>query len=62
MGEQEVVINQDKPYGTLQKLLDISLLKSLGWKPNIALKNGTRSVYKWYLKGINLKKLAKLSH
>ena len=36
--------DQNKPDGTLQKLLDISQLKSLGWKPNIALKNGTRNV------------------
>lgn len=52
MGEQEVVINQDKPYGTPQKLLDISQLKSLGWKPSIVLKDGIKSVYVWYLKGI----------
>ncbi len=53
MGEQEVVINQDKPDGTLQKLLDISKIIELGWKPNIDLKNGIQSVYKWYLKGMN---------
>jgi len=49
MGEQEVVINQDKPDGTLQKLLDISKIKNLGWKPNIALKDGIRNVYEWYV-------------
>jgi GDP-L-fucose synthase len=42
--------DQDKPDGTLQKLLDISKIKKLGWKPNIALKNGIRDVYEWYLK------------
>ena len=52
MGEQEVVINQDKPDGTPKKLLDISQIKGLGWKPNIALKDGIRNVYEWYLKGI----------
>ena len=45
--------DQDKPDGTLQKLLDISKIKKLGWKPNITLKNGIQSVYKWYLKGEN---------
>ena len=44
--------DQDKPDGTPQKLLDISQIKELGWKPNIALKDGIRSVYEWYLKGI----------
>lgn len=41
----------DKPDGTPQKLLDISRIKKLGWKPNIDLKNGIRRVYQWYLKG-----------
>ena len=52
MGEQAIVINQDKPDGTLQKLLDISKIKELGWKPNIDLKDGIHRVYKWYLRGI----------
>ncbi len=46
MGEQEVVITQDKPNGSLQKFLDISKIKKLGWKPNIALKDGIHSIYK----------------
>ena len=40
----------NKPDGTPQKLLDISQIKKLGWKPNIALKDGIRDVYEWYLK------------
>ena len=42
--------DQSKPDGTPQKLLDISQIKKIGWKPNIDLKDGTRSVYEWYLK------------
>jgi GDP-L-fucose synthase len=42
--------DQSKPDGTLQKLLDISRIKRLGWKPTINLKEGIRSVYEWYLK------------
>ena len=42
--------DQNKPDGTLQKLLDISKIKKLGWKPNIALKDGIRNVYEWYVK------------
>ena len=42
--------DQAKPDGTLQKLLDISKIKKLGWKPSIALKDGIRNVYQWYVK------------
>ena len=44
--------DQDKPDGTPQKLLDISKIKELGWKPKIALKDGIRIVYEWYLEDI----------
>jgi GDP-L-fucose synthase len=46
--------DQNKPDGTSQKLLDISMIKNLGWKPKIALKDGIRNVYKWYLEGMSL--------
>ncbi|MBW2574609.1 MAG: GDP-L-fucose synthase [Deltaproteobacteria bacterium] len=49
----EVRWDQDKPDGTSQKLLNISKIKKLGWKPNIALKDGIRNVYEWYLQGKN---------
>jgi GDP-L-fucose synthase len=46
----EVKWDQAKPDGTFQKLLDISQIKRLGWKPAIDLRDGIRSVYKWYLR------------
>lgn len=45
--------DQDKPDGTLQKLLDISKIKKLRWKPKIALTDGIRNVYKWYVTNKN---------
>ena len=47
--------DQNKPDGTPQKLLDISQIKRMGWKPSIDLKDGIKSVYEWYLKGQNKK-------
>ena len=44
--------DQNRPDGTPQKLLDISQIKKLGWKPTIDLREGICSVYKWYLKGL----------
>ena len=36
--------------GTPKKLLDITRIKKLGWKPAIGLKTGIRLYYKWYSK------------
>jgi GDP-L-fucose synthase len=38
-----------KPDGTPRKLMDSSRLLALGWKPRIALKDGIRQTYEWYL-------------
>jgi GDP-L-fucose synthase len=36
------------PDGTPQKLLDISKITSLGWKPTISIDKGIRDTYDWY--------------
>jgi GDP-L-fucose synthase len=41
--------NTSMPDGTPRKLLDISRLTQLGWKPRISLREGIKSTYKWYL-------------
>ena len=38
------------PDGTKRKLLDISRMKSLGWKYSITLKEGLQKTYDWFLK------------
>jgi len=43
-----VVFDQSKPDGTPRKLLDISRLSALGWKPSIELEKGIEDTYKWY--------------
>lgn len=40
--------NSDKPDGAPRKLLDISLLKKLGWKANISLNAGLKTTLDWY--------------
>lgn len=42
----EIVWNTSKPDGTPRKLLDVSLIHSLGWKHTIELEEGIREVYK----------------
>lgn len=37
-----------KPDGTPRKLMDVGLLRSLGWKPTIELSDGLRDTVQWY--------------
>jgi GDP-L-fucose synthase len=37
------------PDGTPRKLMDVSRIRALGWKPRIALTEGIRGAYAWYL-------------
>lgn len=41
--------NVNQPDGTPRKLLDVSLLASLGWKPQVDLKEGIQRAYAAYL-------------
>jgi GDP-L-fucose synthase len=43
----EIVTDLSKPDGTPRKLLDTSMLESLGWRPRIGLKEGLASTYAW---------------
>ena len=49
----------DKTYsdGTPRKLLDISMLKSLGWEAKINLKNGIKNTYDWYINNLESLKI-----
>ncbi len=53
----KIVFDKNKPSGIKKKLLDISKLKKMGWRPKFRLKNGIKDYYKWYLE--NLDKLRK---
>ncbi|ATI34530.1 GDP-L-fucose synthase [Rhodococcus sp. H-CA8f] len=37
-----------KPDGTMQKLLDVSMIRELGWRPTIGLREGIASTVSWY--------------
>jgi len=40
--------DRSKPDGTPRKLLDVSRLTALGWRPRIPLEAGIASTYQWY--------------
>jgi len=45
----EIRYNREFPDGTPRKLLDVELLRSLGWTARIPLRRGIEQVYRWYL-------------
>ena len=45
----ELAFDTSKPDGTPRKLLDVSRLSSLGWRPKTELADGIRSTYRWFL-------------
>lgn len=50
--EGSVVYDKSKPDGTPRKLMDVSLLSSLGWSYKIDLEQGIEQTYRWYIKQI----------
>jgi GDP-L-fucose synthase len=42
------VFDPSKPDGAPRKLLDVSKLTALGWRPRIGLAEGIRQTYDWY--------------
>lgn len=51
--EGNLRLDETKPDGTPQKLLDVSRLRNLGWEPKISLEEGIRQTYLWYLQQTN---------
>ncbi|MEM0465185.1 MAG: GDP-L-fucose synthase [Candidatus Pacearchaeota archaeon] len=47
-----IIFDSSKPDGMMKKLLDSSKINSIGWKPNINLKEGLKKTYNWYLENI----------
>jgi GDP-L-fucose synthase len=47
--EGEVKWDASKPDGTPQRLLDVSLARSLGWEAQIGIEHGLRQTYEWYV-------------
>ena len=46
----EIIWDTTKPDGTPKKLLDISRISNLGWRPNISLREGIKSTVDYYKK------------
>jgi len=54
----KILTDPTKPDGTPRKLLDVTRLKSLGWKPKMALFEGLKNAYSWALENGAFTKVA----
>ncbi|MDP3051567.1 MAG: GDP-L-fucose synthase [Eubacteriales bacterium] len=48
-----VRFDHTKPDGTPRKLLDVSRIRDLGWKPSYTLEQGIRQTYEWYVNSLD---------
>lgn len=53
----KIVWDASKPDGTPRKLLDTSLINSLGWRPRIPLKEGLKNTYQSFLEELDTGRL-----
>ena len=45
----DIIFDPSKPDGPPRKLLDISLIKAMGWSPRVDLHEGLKSTYAWFV-------------
>ncbi len=50
--EAELAFDTSKPDGMPRKLLDVSKMFGLGWRPEIPLRRGVRETYAWFLEHV----------
>ncbi len=50
----KIVYDTSKPDGTPRKLLDVSRLNSLAWRPKYSLEEGLRLTYEWFNKNYDI--------
>ena len=48
----ELNFDESKPDGNPRKLLDSTKILSHGWKPKVALKDGLKNSYDWFLNNL----------
>lgn len=52
-----LLFDTTKPDGTPRKLLDVTRLKGLGWRPKIPLKIGIENTYRWFVEHLTQARL-----
>lgn len=47
--EGEIIFDKSKPDGMIRKLLDVSRMISIDWKPKTSIEEGIKKTYEWFL-------------
>ena len=47
-----IAFDASKPDGTMRKLMDSGRLTAMGWKPSVALNEGVKETYAWFLANV----------
>lgn len=55
--EGEIATDPSKPDGTNRKLMDVSRLTGMGWRPTIGLEQGVKETYRWFLENVERARL-----
>ena len=48
--EGKIRWDTSKPDGTPRKLLDVTKIRGMGWKPKVSMEEGIGFAYEWFLK------------
>ncbi|MHB8293850.1 MAG: GDP-L-fucose synthase family protein [Acidimicrobiales bacterium] len=51
--QAKLVFDPTKPDGMPRKVLDVTKLQRLGWRPRIGLRDGIQSIYSWYVGSVS---------
>ena len=51
----EIKWDDNKPDGAINKLLDNSVMKKIGWEPKYDLEESLRKTYEYYQRGENVR-------
>ena len=57
----DIVFDSSKPDGSPRKLLDVSRLFALGWRPSIDLRRGLAETYAWFQQNLDVGRSAAVS-
>lgn len=53
----DIATDPSKPDGTMRKLMDVSRLSGMGWRPTIGLEQGVEETYRWFLENFETARL-----